>query len=424
MDNNKTPNPPEETHNLLTTVFFLYPPYLKKKFHLDKEDEKEILQSFSDCNVTSDFFVSLFSLVLGIYYLTKFMVEQPETMASREYYLEYLYAFIAYLLLIAGSSLTIVCSSIRFIVKRPKPHLERFCNLFLPLLLLSVATLFLFENGRHGEMNEPGAISPAIFWLAVVAIAQCAHYVEESIVILAGTIDIITCISIIQVKWGISQFHQYIIIVIGFFFFTVFFHNLIYAFFCQEHYIKVRNKELSVQAIYDPLTYCQNRAGLSEYIKRLPTSNKTMALVMFDIDSFKLYNDQFSHKAGDEVLTKIAQAIKDLYRNKPDIPFFRYGGDEFLLFYDIDNEKELANELGKLKQAIVTLDLVAPKGAPAPYCTVSIGSVFFSTYDASFDEVFNRVDASLYNSKNFGKNHISIGNKIIDPRGDAPIDKA
>ena len=55
-----------------------------------------------------------------------------------------------------------------------------------------------------------------------------------------------------------------------------------------------------------------------------------MALVMFDIDSFKLYNDQFSHKVNDEVLRKITQAVKDLYLNNQDsLPFFRFGGDEF-----------------------------------------------------------------------------------------------
>lgn len=409
----------EEISDRFELKYFFSPHYVEEKFHLDKNDREEVRNSFAAFNVHMDSFLAFLTFVLGIVYLVRFFLAVPSDQNVGAYIAQYPYSFAGSALLTVGSLLVLAYVITTTLLRAKENGLNRLCNFFFPFFLAIAMTLYLISDAKSGDMSHAGAISPAIFWLAIIAVTQEAAFVDNLILISFTALDTFIAITVLNAFYPIAEIHQYYILSTIYFFSALFLHNLFYTFFCQERYIETRNKELSAQAIYDPLTYCQNRAGLAAYLKRLPASNKTMALVMFDIDSFKLYNDQFSHKAGDEVLRKITQAVKDLYLNEQDsLPFFRYGGDEFLLFYDISDEKTLANELGKLKRAIIALDLVAPKGAPAPYCTVSIGAVFFSTFGSDFDSIFTKVDASLYNSKNFGKNHISIGNKIIDPDTD------
>lgn len=226
-----------------------------------------------------------------------------------------------------------------------------------------------------------------------------------------GVSGLIATTAICAQHFEIFGLHQYYIVAFLYAIFTFFLHNLIYDFFAQAYYINKKNKELSVEATYDSLTYCQNRLGLKIFFENLP-ADKTMAVAMLDIDDFKLYNDKFSHQAGDETLSTIALTIKDLYLQDPNFPFFRYGGDEFLLFYDISDEETLTKELLRVQKAIHDLNLQAPPGAPADHATLSIGACLFSTKDP-FDQegLLKRVDSQLYQCKDAGKDCITVENK-------------
>jgi diguanylate cyclase (GGDEF)-like protein len=84
-------------------------------------------------------------------------------------------------------------------------------------------------------------------------------------------------------------------------------------------------------ALSDPLTGLANRRGLGERIAyevaRHARQSRRFAIVMIDLDGFKLVNDRFGHPAGDEVLRDVAAALRDAVRDQDTVA--RIGGDEF-----------------------------------------------------------------------------------------------
>jgi diguanylate cyclase (GGDEF)-like protein/PAS domain S-box-containing protein len=89
-------------------------------------------------------------------------------------------------------------------------------------------------------------------------------------------------------------------------------------------------KEILFMSYNDQLTGVYNRRFFEEEIKRLDSQrNLPISIVMIDVNGLKLINDAFGHKKGDDVLIKIAQAIKDSCREGEIVA--RYGGDEFVM---------------------------------------------------------------------------------------------
>ena len=73
---------------------------------------------------------------------------------------------------------------------------------------------------------------------------------------------------------------------------------------------------------------------------------------MFDIDNFKEYNDQFSHLSGDYCLKSICDGIRKTFPS-PSLDFFRYGGEEFLLFLELSNEEDPRYVIEKVSAVMV-----------------------------------------------------------------------
>ena len=84
-------------------------------------------------------------------------------------------------------------------------------------------------------------------------------------------------------------------------------------------------------ALTDPLTGAANRRGLDERIEyevtRHARANRRFAVVMIDLDGFKLVNDRFGHHAGDELLRDVAASLREAVRDQDTVA--RLGGDEF-----------------------------------------------------------------------------------------------
>jgi len=103
--------------------------------------------------------------------------------------------------------------------------------------------------------------------------------------------------------------------------------------------LALRNSELSVQSSRDPLTSLYNRRHFQSFInevhgdadrRRVAPEKPTQAILLIDLDHFKLINDQFGHAAGDAVLVAIARRLREALRETDMI--VRWGGEEFLVF--------------------------------------------------------------------------------------------
>lgn len=168
----------------------------------------------------------------------------------------------------------------------------------------------------------------------------------------------------------------------------------------REDYYKTLSRSDSLTGLY-------NRRYLSELIKRLDAEGEIptgSALIMIDLDNFKDINDTYGHLAGDMILTKTGSHIKKHIR-KTDIPC-RYGGDEFLVFLPGANEEAARNIAEGIRNDILD-DFTYSEEGEKIKITVSIGLSENRVAD-SFDGLFLRADAALYQAKRQGRNRISI----------------
>lgn len=129
----------------------------------------------------------------------------------------------------------------------------------------------------------------------------------------------------------------------------------------------------------------------------------TDALVIVDLDDFKLINDSYGHLVGDEVIRKIAALIKEYFP----VDFCgRFGGDEFVVF--IRNiEKMDAIEL-KVEQLRETFSEIGFGKNENIHDTVSIGVSYNNGINASYRSMFSCADEALMKAKEYGKNRVAF----------------
>ena len=165
-----------------------------------------------------------------------------------------------------------------------------------------------------------------------------------------------------------------------------------------------RIEEAAVMAMRDSLTGLYLKGVFDFSLKRIIEEhqryNKTMSLLLLDIDDFKKVNDSLGHQAGDEVLRKIGKIILDRIR-KADFPA-RYGGEEMAVIFpetSIDQAFAIAD---KLREHIYKY---FAKRTPV---TVSIGVSTNNMPDVTTtaDELIRQADKALYVAKRTGKNKV------------------
>ncbi|MCM3079952.1 diguanylate cyclase domain-containing protein [Brevibacillus invocatus] len=155
-------------------------------------------------------------------------------------------------------------------------------------------------------------------------------------------------------------------------------------------------------AFHDSLTGLNNRAALDERLESAISKNKgSTALLMIDLDNFKLVNDHLGHDTGDHLLKCVAQCLRKVSRNE-DTPI-RLGGDEFVLIMPSASKEDAEHAAKKLITSILNttaqeIDLDGER------VTVSIGIALAPEHGEDTDMLCKRADIALYASKEKGKN--------------------
>ncbi|MEY3297929.1 MAG: phytochrome-like protein cph2, partial [Cyanobacteriota bacterium] len=164
---------------------------------------------------------------------------------------------------------------------------------------------------------------------------------------------------------------------------------------------------LQSQSIRDALTGLFNRRYLEEALQteiaRAQRHQYPTAVVMIDVDHFKVFNDTYGHDAGDFVLKAIAQVIGDHVRGS-DIAC-RYGGEELTLVFP---ETALIDALAKaeeIRAAIHHLSL-SYGGRTLDKLTASLGVAVFPDHGTTGGAVIQSADAALYRAKAAGRNQV------------------
>ncbi len=156
--------------------------------------------------------------------------------------------------------------------------------------------------------------------------------------------------------------------------------------------------ELEHLATHDALTQAYNRRALlqqcEDEIVRSQRSGRGPALMMLDLDHFKLVNDSLGHQHGDAVLAHFARTTNALLRRQDKLG--RYGGEEFTLLLP---ETEVANA----QRVAERIHAALASGHPLD-CRVSIGLTAWLGPQDTLDAMLARADRALYQAKEQGRN--------------------
>ncbi len=142
---------------------------------------------------------------------------------------------------------------------------------------------------------------------------------------------------------------------------------------------------------------------LEEELKRELRSHRDLSFLMIDLDSFKRYNDEFGHVAGDIVLKTVARVLRDFF-NQPGDLVCRYGGEEFCVILP-DRAKEKAVELAEEVRVKIENERIVLRRQETAV-TVSVGVSSFPKDAQMKEELIYKADHALYRAKEEGRNRV------------------
>ncbi len=166
---------------------------------------------------------------------------------------------------------------------------------------------------------------------------------------------------------------------------------------------------LRSQSIRDPLTGLFNRRFMEESlereVRRAARNDEGVALLMLDLDHFKLFNDTFGHQAGDMLLRGFGDLLSQGTRGQ-DVAC-RYGGEEFLLIQAGASIDAACKRAELLREDLKQLT-VRHAGQVLGRITVSIGVSAFPGHGATVEELVRAADKALYRAKEEGRDRVVV----------------
>ena len=175
--------------------------------------------------------------------------------------------------------------------------------------------------------------------------------------------------------------------------------------------VAINNASLLEMSSTDMMTHLRLKYfffnQLTEAIDKASQQNENIAVIMFDIDFFKKFNDTYGHECGDFVLKSVANIIKSSLR-ETDIAS-RYGGEEFTVLLRKGRKNEAMKVAERIRKKIENYDFVY--NDQSLHVTVSGGVSVFDkeTNPVELPNIFvKQADSGMYISKNNGRNQITF----------------
>jgi diguanylate cyclase (GGDEF)-like protein len=306
--------------------------------------------------------------------------------------------------------LTFACGMASFLSLYGKTHLIKYAA---PLVAAGILGLFAFPEIRWiaaWTIVSEGVLSLSIAILAFKQKDKESPVAKFVVVILSLFLAGATAPWLLSVsKWvfldtdslpSISSFEQIILGLSWAITPTIFYAALVVA-------INVRFANiLKSQALIDPLTGLANRRALYSQIENSPLAEEKpvgYAVMLLDIDHFKVINDTYGHLVGDQVLIHCAKILTAAIR--PQDLISRYGGEEFCVVAKGITKTQAIHLSERLCNSL--------RSRPMPYgdleikTTVSVGVVYHDQID-SLQRIIGQADNALYSAKASGRDKICI----------------
>jgi diguanylate cyclase (GGDEF)-like protein len=171
-------------------------------------------------------------------------------------------------------------------------------------------------------------------------------------------------------------------------------------------------RELSEMATIDELTGLKNRRALNlvidDELSRAKRNTLPIALVMVDVDHFKLYNDYYGHPRGDEVLRQVASVLRTVTSRAGELAV-RMGGEEFLLLLPGSTRNEALTIAETVRARVNALGIPHETSPTSDNLTVSQGVVVCTPHlETTSGQLIEASDKALYESKRQGRDRISM----------------
>lgn len=184
-------------------------------------------------------------------------------------------------------------------------------------------------------------------------------------------------------------------------------------------------EKIELLAFYDPLTLLPNRRLMMERLKHALLNcvrrQSRCALLMIDIDHFKLLNDTLGHDVGDQLLLAVARRLQASVRQGDTAA--RMGGDEFVVILEDLDESSLGSRQAEVVAEKIRQILCQPFDLNMGFksqgdltreyqCSASIGLCLFNDNSLSIDELLKRADTAMYQAKAAGRDSV----RFFDPQ--------
>lgn len=172
------------------------------------------------------------------------------------------------------------------------------------------------------------------------------------------------------------------------------------------------NLELQRLSNMDGLTGLSNRRRLDEYAatewSRSRRDQTPLSILLADVDHFKKYNDTYGHLAGDEVLKRVAEAIRSCCVRPADL-VARFGGEEFAVVLPGTRGGGANHVAERICEAVEALQIEHSASTAAQHVTLSIGGFTVIPVEAEgLLDQFEAADKSLYEAKQKGRNRAVV----------------
>ena len=180
-----------------------------------------------------------------------------------------------------------------------------------------------------------------------------------------------------------------------------------------ENIVEARTEELEYLNCHDPLTGLKNRRCFENALQEIDNEEHLPLSVIFaDINGLKMTNDIFGHAAGDQLIKKTAEILKDSCKENDIIG--RVGGDEFIILLPNTSGEGITEIIEKINSSLRQANVAAIK------CSISMGFDTKTTQAQSMEEIMANAENKMYKDKVLNRKAINadiIGNIMTTLRG-------
>jgi two-component system, cell cycle response regulator len=274
-------------------------------------------------------------------------------------------------------------------------------------LVSSALALFLLMNQPHTAVN-----SKVVFEGYFLAIGSSSLRYDKRICVTAGLLAFAQYLAIVYTAathWDLNS-PIYSPYPYGLFSWSAQISRLIMLLIASALSLALvsRSQKLLQLATSDSLTALFNRGYMDDRLaiefSRARRYGKLLTIAVIDVDRFKSLNDTHGHSAGDLVLRKIGEILRDSFRKSDTVG--RYGGEEFVVILPETDIQAAQQRLESLRQSITTTPIQLSTGGERVQVTISAGLASFPEDGENAAQLFALADERMFQAKKEGRNRV------------------